>query len=38
MMSVAESASTDQGWEGALSTLSGAWPISLGFLRFKGLG
>src|SRR5881296_690161 len=38
MMPVAESASTDQGWEGALSTLSGAWPISLGFLRFKGLG
>ena len=36
--SVTESLSTDQGLEGALSTLSGAWPISLGFLRFKGLG
>src|SRR6266571_6248184 len=37
-MSVAESVSTHQGREGALSTLSGARPISLGFLRFNGLG
>jgi len=37
-MSVAESVSTHQGREGVLSTLFGVWPISLGFLRFKGLG
>jgi hypothetical protein len=33
-----ESMRAHQGRVGALSTLSGTWPISLGFLRFKGLG